>query len=400
MLGELVPPLLTSAPLVGYTNADLQVRFVYDDGDGWAWYVGVDNVALCGTPAPTCEITSITAGTQTACDPNDNTYTQEITVEYSDAPAIETLDVNGQSFAITGSPQTVTLVGLNSDGGAVDVTAEFSDDAACTATELGLFTAPAACSTSPCPGAAELLFEDFSAGAPAGWTFTTTDGGAWTFDGNDNGISGPPATSPWAVVNDDENDDIGIAVATSSAVDASGVDVEVTFHYDFDAVAGDADLFIEFYNGTDWIFVDQTNDFNAAATVFCDDDCTGDITLTAPLVAFGNADFAVRWTFNDNGAFSWGFGFDEVAMCGVTPSLCAITSVTAGTQGACDPATDTYSQDIIIEYTDAPATGTLDVNGQAFPITVSPQTVTLVGLSDGADVDVNVFLGQQSLLRQ
>ncbi|WP_170228034.1 hypothetical protein, partial [Vicingus serpentipes] len=56
--------------------------------------------------------------------------------------------VNGQSFAITGSPQTVILTGLTADGNSVNVTADFSADGACTVTSNGLFTAPA-----PCPPA-------------------------------------------------------------------------------------------------------------------------------------------------------------------------------------------------------------------------------------------------------
>ncbi|MDH3712203.1 MAG: hypothetical protein OER04_20110, partial [Cyclobacteriaceae bacterium] len=99
---------------------------------------------------PVCSISVLTAGTQSACDPGTNTYTQEVTVTYENAPATGTLDVNGQSFTITTSPQTVTLTGLAADGAAVDVTASFSADGACTFTETGLFTAPADCTPQPC----------------------------------------------------------------------------------------------------------------------------------------------------------------------------------------------------------------------------------------------------------
>ncbi|MCC5945320.1 MAG: T9SS type A sorting domain-containing protein, partial [Bernardetiaceae bacterium] len=42
-------------------------------------------------------------------------------------------------------PQTVTLTGLTADGAGVNVTASFSDDAACTFTQNNLFTSPADC---------------------------------------------------------------------------------------------------------------------------------------------------------------------------------------------------------------------------------------------------------------
>lgn len=56
--------------------------------------------------------------------------------------------VNGQSFPITGRPQTVTLTGLPSDGNPVDVTASFSADPACPRTETALFAAPASCTST------------------------------------------------------------------------------------------------------------------------------------------------------------------------------------------------------------------------------------------------------------
>ena len=105
------------------------------------------DVTVTLTPCVSCSI-SIASGNQTVCDPLTNTYTQEVVVTYSDEPSSGTLDVNGQSFAIGTSPQTVTLVGLVADGSDVDVNAAFSADAGCTITTVGLFTAPVNC--SPC----------------------------------------------------------------------------------------------------------------------------------------------------------------------------------------------------------------------------------------------------------
>ena len=165
-------------------------------------------------PVP-CSIVNLVAGVQTVCDPGTNTYSQEVVVTYSAAPGTGTLDVNGQSFAITGSPQTVTLTGLVADGNGVGVTASFSDDPFCTLTDNLLFVAP--------------------------------------------------------------------------------------------------------------------------------NDCTP----------------------------------------------CSITNIVANAQTACDPITNTYEQVITITYTAPPASGTLEVNGQSFPITSSPQSVNLGGLTaNGNSVDV------------
>jgi uncharacterized protein YjdB len=92
-----------------------------------------------------CSITAITAGTQTACVSPANTYTQQVTVTYSNPPGSGNLVVNGQNFAIGSSPQTVTLTGLTANGASVNVTASFSAEPTCTFTVNNLFTAPASC---------------------------------------------------------------------------------------------------------------------------------------------------------------------------------------------------------------------------------------------------------------
>ena len=96
---------------------------------------------------PLCAISGLAAGAQTPCFAGDNSYTQEITVTYNNAPSSGNLEVNGQSFPITTSPQTITLSSLVADGNTVNVTANFSADPTCTLTSNALFTAPAACNS-------------------------------------------------------------------------------------------------------------------------------------------------------------------------------------------------------------------------------------------------------------
>lgn len=43
-------PRSASIDLTGYLNADFQMNFIYDDGDGWNWYIGLDNVAIYVPP--------------------------------------------------------------------------------------------------------------------------------------------------------------------------------------------------------------------------------------------------------------------------------------------------------------------------------------------------------------
>ena len=66
-------------------------------------------------------------------------------VTYENAPETGNLVVNGVSFPITGSPQTVSLTNLTSDGAPVDVNVSFSENLDCSLTAPALFTAPESC---------------------------------------------------------------------------------------------------------------------------------------------------------------------------------------------------------------------------------------------------------------
>lgn len=69
---------------------------------------------------------------------------------------------------------------------------------------------------------------------------------------------------------------------------------------------------------------------------------------------------------------------------------CRINDITAGTQTTCDPASNTYSQEVIVTYESPPPNGMLLVNGIQYEITTSPQTITITGQeSNGQPVGVN-----------
>ncbi|GEM_PF-6292800 len=77
-------------------------------------------------------------------------YDAELIVDYN-APVypcsisgnLGNLVLNGQTYATTGSPQTVSMTGLTADGNSVDVTAFFNGDhSSCIYSQTGLYTAP------------------------------------------------------------------------------------------------------------------------------------------------------------------------------------------------------------------------------------------------------------------
>ena len=98
-------------------------------------------------PPMLCSILDVTSATQTSCDPLTNTYSQQLEITYENAPETGNLVVNGVVFPILGSPQLVSLSGLNSDGLAVDVDVLFSENPDCAWSAPALFTAPSSCCT-------------------------------------------------------------------------------------------------------------------------------------------------------------------------------------------------------------------------------------------------------------
>ncbi len=92
-----------------------------------------------------CAISSVVALSQSACATSSGTYTQDIEISYTDAPASGGLSVNNQEFAITSSPQTLTLTNLMANGTSVGVSVSFTNDPGCNTSISGLFTAPSSC---------------------------------------------------------------------------------------------------------------------------------------------------------------------------------------------------------------------------------------------------------------
>ncbi|MCB0530985.1 MAG: hypothetical protein H6574_15020 [Lewinellaceae bacterium] len=123
---------------------------------GVAWrYAPLLNVP-CVTA---CSIASISVSNISACNnngtpsnPNDDTFTANVTVAYSDAPATGTLNLSGDATAsiavgsIGTTSYTFTGVTMSADGTPIALTATFSANPACTLTNNNAGTAPVSCS--------------------------------------------------------------------------------------------------------------------------------------------------------------------------------------------------------------------------------------------------------------
>jgi|GEM_PF-1831871 len=121
---------------------------------------------------PDCVLDSVTVGVQGACDPVSNAYTQVVTVYTTNTPITGSLIVNGQSFAVSASPQTITLTGLVSNGAPVNLEVSYSDDTACVYNQPAAWTATADCysCTAQTPSNLNATFLDLSNSVWLSWT--------------------------------------------------------------------------------------------------------------------------------------------------------------------------------------------------------------------------------------
>lgn len=97
-----------------------------------------------------CSIVGVVAGVQSDCDPNSNTYSQELIIDHRvDLQRGSPIQVQGRRFSIDDKPgpQKVMLDGLVADGMPVDVNVTSDRDRreGCKAPFISVFVAPKAC---------------------------------------------------------------------------------------------------------------------------------------------------------------------------------------------------------------------------------------------------------------
>ncbi len=249
------------------------------------------NFTLSGS-TNACNISLLAAGAQTACVPATNTYTQQVIVTYVNPPCTGTLDVNGQSFPITSSPQTVTLVGLTANGLAVSTTAAFSAAGACTRTTASLFTAPVSCLALSCT----LTSSDADNIICAGQSVTFTATGGTNYEFKINGITVQnSATATYTTTTLASGDVVSVVVT-------SGATITTVYTEDFESGAAT------------WTLNTSTGAEGADPNFWQVDDDEGGVAPTGCGVANNNDEtLHITSVFNPGG----GASYDAGGLCGL-----------------------------------------------------------------------------------
>lgn len=121
-------------------------------GVAWRYAPIVNCPAVCSVDGISTSNISACNDNGTLTDPSDDTYTADVTVTFTDAPASGTLDISGDGSAsvavgsLGAGSHTFNSVSMSADGGSISLTATFSADGACTLSNTNAGTAPASCS--------------------------------------------------------------------------------------------------------------------------------------------------------------------------------------------------------------------------------------------------------------
>gem|GEM_PF-4991637 len=274
-----------------------------------------------------------------------------------------------RNFSITGSPQEFTFNNLPADGNTIGMSAFFTAVGGCSFEDPTFFTAPIACCTN-------LRFEDID---PDLEQFTITNYGTCSEDFGAFRIS--------------SNGDTFQFLNNLTVIDGDlflDPNESVTLQWDVwnpDPLGSNLGLFIQggSFTSTDDI-IDYARWGNSelggesvavGAGIWGTDEF---INAGAPYFFIGSP--------SEFGAEFWSGG----------PLPCAIESISVNTVSECVFSSQSFSAELEIVFSSNPTTGSLDVNGQLFPIAESPMTVVLTGLdANGSSINVTALFTSEEV---
>lgn len=151
---------------------------------------------------------------------------------------------------------------------------------------------------------AQIQIQDFEGSTiPDGWSQQNSGPGNWTFGSNVPPFNDNFPTNA-AIFNDDIlGNSAGFSVASllSPTIDlTSFTGVTLSYKYYLNEFSGNGTLAVSVYNGTTWVTL---HTYTTDATVLTQ--ATHDVTQ------YLNANFQVKFTFDDEGGWSWGAAIDD-----------------------------------------------------------------------------------------
>ena len=333
-----------------------------------------------------------------ACN-GDGTYDVDVTVTYTGA-GTNGFILNGQLFAYTSSPQTVTVT-LPGDGTSTTLTAWDADDMTCTDSFADAYTAPD-CSSEGCSmaitgwSAPGVCNGDGTYDVDVTVTYTGSGTNGFILNGQLFAYTSSPQTVTITLPGDG-------ALATLTVWDADDMTCTDSFADAYTApdcssegcamaITGwsapgpcngdgtyDLDVTIT-YTGS------GTNGFVLNGQSFAYTSSPQTVTITLP--GDGSVTTLKAWDVDDP---SCSDDFADAFAAPTCTGACAIaiTDIDLGNMSTCDPGTNTYTVPVTVTFAN-PAGSNFTINGNTFAYATSPQVVVLTLPADGNIVNLSI----------
>ena len=311
-----------------------------------------------GYVAPVCAILDISSGTQLACNPLTNSYTQQLVITHENTPSTGWLNVNGTLHAINNSPQTISLVNTPANSETVDVNVFVTTEETCSADNPNCYT-----QRDPC--CALIRFQYVNPNSNVIRVKNTSDCGG--------------DISDWGVY-------------------SNGI------YNSFDELSGSQNLYVE-----------AGDEIQIAWSSWDADETFGDLQLYGPTnVLMDYIQWGASGSLNESVSSSLGFWEPGTFVNALPPFEyigngahgyefwtgadipCDILDVEVVSYTGCDPTTGNYSVSFTIDYTGAPVSGGVLANGNLLELQESGSTYILDIPSPGVWLYLDISFEDES----
>ncbi len=304
--------------ITAYANANLQVRFIYDDGGAYAWFWAVDSLSIQDVQCSDPVFSSSPNVTPNSIDLSWlGTASDSVYINWGLEGFQQGIVGSSYDTSVTGG---VTISGLSPNTG-YDFYIQRNCGVGGVTTWIGPLTVYTSCITQTLP-----YLEDFNVNLGC---FSVVDGGtttdSWfqTPDYNSSTLDG----TGFAFIDDDI---VGPAVDSyeilvSPVIDASSVSGNLILEFDHfyeDVIDNDSGT-VQVYDGTQWVNLVV---FGSSIGGWSNPD-----HQRLDITAYANANLQVRFIYDDGGAYAWFWAVDNVSiedvLCNI-PTFGSFTNIT------------------------------------------------------------------------
>ena len=305
-----------------------------------------------GYVAPECAILDIASGSQLACNPMTNTYTQQLVLTHENTPSTGWLNVNGTLHAINDSPQIISLANTPSNSETVDVEIFVTTEETCSAYAINCYT-----QRDPCCALIRLQY-----------------------------------------VNPNSN-----VIKVKNTSDCGG-DISEWGFYSNGIYSSIDDL-----SGSQNLFLEAGEELQLAWSSWEADETFGELQLYGPTnVLMDYIQWGGSGSLNESVSSSLGFWEPGTFVNSLPPFEyvgdgihgyefwtgadipCDILDVEVVSYTGCNPSTGDYSVSFTVDYTGAPDSGGVSVNGNSIVLQESGSTYVLDIPSNGVWLNLDV----------